>query len=121
MTVSECYARVKGDYLEALGRFKSDSMIAKFIMLYTRDTSLDDLKTAFYAQDYEKAFAAAHTLKGVLRNMAFNDYAMTVSEITEYLRDGKNISAAIEIFPIVVSKAQDTLDVVDAFVKEREG
>lgn len=120
MTVKEFYELIKGDYDEAIGRFKSDALIAKFIKLYSADTSVDDLKTSFYAQDYKSAFAAAHTLKGVLRNMAFNDFAMTVSDITENLRDGKDIPAAINDFPNVVSKAKHTSEVVSRFLLERE-
>ena len=120
MTVKECYDAINGDYAEAIGRFRSDSNIVKFIRLFMNDTSIDELKTAFYAQDYEKAFRATHTLKGVLRNMAFNDFAQDVIDITEMLRGGKDIESAIAFFPTIVNKAHTTNEVLVRFLSERD-
>ena len=120
MTVKECYEKIGGNYTEALGRFRSDSNIVKFFALYMNDTSIDDMKTAFYAQDYESAFRSTHTLKGVLRNMAFTDLADLVTVITEFLRGSSDIPAAIRMFPIVVAKAQATKETISEFLAERD-
>lgn len=120
MTVKECYEKIGGNYSEAIGRFRSDTNIVKFFKLYMSDTSIDEMKTAFYAQDYERAFRSTHTLKGVLRNMAFTDFADLVSVITEFLRGSSDIPAAIRMFPLVVAKAQTITDVLTDFLSERD-
>ena len=65
MTLQEFYARVGGDYNATLSRLPSEALVKKFILKYPGDPSFAQLKDALAAQDWELAFRASHTLKGV--------------------------------------------------------
>ena len=69
MTLQEFYARVGGDYNATLSRLPSEALVKKFILKYPGDPSFAQLKDALAAQDWELAFRASHTLKGVAQNL----------------------------------------------------
>jgi len=50
------------------------------------DTRVDDLKAALEAKDLDKAFEAAHALKGIYGNLSLTPLYKPVSEMTELLR-----------------------------------
>ena len=66
MTVKECYECLGADYEDVSCRLRSEERILKFLKMVLKDTSFKDLCNAMEEQDYEKAFRAVHTLKGVL-------------------------------------------------------
>ena len=72
MTLQEFYARVGGDYNATLSRLPSEALVKKFIMKYPGDPSFAQLKDALAAQDWELAFRASHTLKGVAQNLGMD-------------------------------------------------
>lgn len=113
MTVRECYAKIGGDYDEAEGRFKAESMIRRFALKFLDDGSYRDLEAALKAEDTEAAFQAAHTLKGVCQNLSFARLAASSSEVTELLRKG-DLKAAASRFDAV---AQD-YDMTERALKE---
>ena len=66
-----------------------------YIKLDTKVLSEDKfekLKDEFDAKDTENAFKTAHGLKGVLGNMALTPLFVPVSELTELLRGGGEVS-----------------------------
>ena len=69
MTLQEFYARVGGDYNATLSSLPSEALVKKFILKYPGDPSFAQLKDALTAQDWELAFRASHTLKGVAQNL----------------------------------------------------
>ena len=71
MTIQECYAALEGDYQEVLDRLYSDALIQKFVGKFLTDQSYQLLENSLNAQNYEEAFRAAHTLKGVTQNLSF--------------------------------------------------
>ena len=89
MNVKECYAMIGGDYEDMKRRFLTDARIQKFALMFLRDKSMEDLQAGIRNKDYEKAFLAAHTLKGVCLNLGFAGLYTPVFDITEKLRAGK--------------------------------
>ena len=89
MTLKECYAALGGDYDEALGRLRSERLVQKFVLKFLNDGSYDLLCTSLEAGSREEAFRAAHTIKGVCANLAFNTLLESSEALTEALRDGK--------------------------------
>lgn len=65
MTLQEFYAKIGGNSADVLRRLPSEAMVRKFIGKYPADTSWGSLESAINSQDWETAFRAAHTLKGV--------------------------------------------------------
>ena len=88
MTLSELYIVLGGDVHATLARIPSETMIQKFAKMYTQDTSFAELRQAVGACDWDGAFRAAHTLKGVALNLGFSYLADAASALTEHLRGG---------------------------------
>ena len=88
MTLQECYAALGGDCDDALGRLRSEKLVNKFVLRFLDDKSYDLLCASMEAKDYEEAFRAAHTIKGVCSNLAFTVLGKSSSELSEALRYG---------------------------------
>lgn len=69
MTLQEFYTRIGGNYDDTLRRIPSEALVRKFVLKYPNDPSFGQLKDALTAQDWETAFRASHTLKGVAQNL----------------------------------------------------
>ena len=90
MTLRELYTAIDGDYEGVLGRMMNrESMVQKFVLKFLGDASYDTLLQSMEAGDYESAFRAAHTIKGVCANLAFNTLLSSSEALTEALRDGR--------------------------------
>ena len=89
MDVKKCYELLKGNYNEAVGRLMSDKLIERLILKFPQDGSMSQLRDALAAENYEDAFRAAHTLKGVAGNLAFTSVHGSASDLTEALRANK--------------------------------
>ena len=75
------------DYNSTMARFMgNEAMYVKFLDMLFKDDNLEKLGTALGQQDYEAAFAAAHTLKGVVGNMGLTPLFNAVCAIVESLR-----------------------------------
>lgn len=89
MTLKEFYAAVGGDYDATLNRIPKESMVLRFVKKYADDKTYAQLTEAVKAQDWETAFRASHTLKGVAQNLGFDRlYAVSVP-LTEAMRGAK--------------------------------
>ena len=88
MTLKECYAAMGGDYDEAIGRLRSEKLVQKFVLRFLEDKSYDLLCASMESKNYEEAFRAAHTIKGVCANLAFTVLGKSSSELSEALRNG---------------------------------
>ena len=70
-------------------RLCSESFVLHFVKKYPANPSFDELCKAVGRSDWESAFRAAHTLKGVAQNLGFDRlYAVSVP-LTEAMRGAK--------------------------------
>ena len=65
MTTKECYEEIGSNYESVLVRFGSEALVKRFALKFLKDPSYAELSEALEARDAERAFRAAHTLKGV--------------------------------------------------------
>ena len=86
MTIKECYEKVGSDYDGVLKRLGSEALVKRFAVKFLNDPSFQELTDGLAAQDGEKAFRAAHTLKGVCLNLGFTELYKASVELTEVLR-----------------------------------
>ena len=86
MTLEAFYAKIGGNSADVLRRLPSEAMVRKFIGKYPADTSWGSLESAINSQDWEAAFRAAHTLKGVAQNLGFQRLYLSSTALTEALR-----------------------------------
>ena len=89
MTLEQFYVLIGSDYQQILQRLHSEALIRRFAMKYAADPTYQALKDAIAASDWETAFRAAHTLKGVALNLGFDRLNVSVSALTEALRGPK--------------------------------
>lgn len=88
MTLQECYAAIGGDFEGVKGRLPSEKFIQKYVLKFLDDGSYDLLVRSMEAGNYEEAFRAAHTIKGVCQNLGFTVLYQSSSQLSEALRNG---------------------------------
>ena len=87
MTLARFYESLGGSLPAVLARIPSEAMVRKFARMYAGDTSCDELVRAVEAKDWQTAFRAAHTLKGICLNLGFQDLYKESAAVTERLRE----------------------------------
>lgn len=88
MNIKELYASLGGDYEDVISRLGTDERVRKYLVRFTQTPDFSDLNSAVQNSDWEKAFIAAHTLKGMALNLGFSNLASAASDLTEELRGG---------------------------------
>lgn len=114
MTIQECYAALEGDYADVLNRLYSEALVTKFVGKFLSDQSFQLLESSLKAGNYEEAFRAAHTLKGVAQNLSFTKLYQSSHEITEALRT-KNYDLAVQLMPRIAEDYGQTAAAIRAF------
>lgn len=120
MTLQECYAAIGGDYEDAAARLRSDRLVQKFILRFLDDQSYALLCTSMEEKNYEEAFRAAHTIKGICQNLSFTRLLKSSSAMCEALRHGWTPEADVLIGQLTADY-QLTADVISEFRKECGG
>ena len=100
MDLKELYDQIGGNYQETISRLPSEPMVKKFVLKYPADPTYAQLQAAIAQKDWETAFRAAHTLKGVAQKDV-------------YLSDNANVETAY--FPaddvlVVFNNAEEAVD-----------
>ena len=96
MTLQEFYARIGGSYADTVRRLCSESFVLRFVKKYPANPSFDELCEAVGRSDWESAFRAAHTLKGVSQNLGFDNLYEPAVVVTEALRGADTVDGARE-------------------------
>lgn len=117
MTLQECYTALEGDYQEVVGRLYSEALVKKFVIKFLADKSFALLDESLKAENYEDAFRAAHTLKGVAQNLSFTRLYQSSHAITEALRD-KEYDKAVQLFSAVEADYIQTVAAIQMFQAE---
>lgn len=113
--IETLYQMAGGDYAGVIGRLRTNERVAKFVTMFADDTSYDNLVTNMAEQNWEEAFRAAHTLKGISRDMGFIDLSEYASDITEALRADEH-ERAQELLPSVQEEYQHVAEAIAAFL-----
>jgi HPt (histidine-containing phosphotransfer) domain-containing protein len=111
MTAKECYDAMGGDYSEILGRMGNDERVIRFLGKFLNDPSYEQLCVAMEIKNIPDAFRAAHTLKGVCKNLAITKLADSSSVLADLLRNRETYGEDID--PAFESVCQDYLQVKD--------
>ena len=83
MTIQECYKEMGGDFEGVQKRFGGVALVEKFAIKFLSDSSFQDLEDGLKEKDAEKAFRAAHTLKGNLSEPGFDAFYEVSAALTE--------------------------------------
>ena len=101
MDIKECYEAMHGDYEDIFSRLRNNALIIKLVKKFESDQSYAELKQGLADKDVEKAFRAAHTLKGICLNLGFDNLFAPSQELTEKLRGATTIEGTDELFAAV--------------------
>ena len=115
MTLARFYESLGGSLPAVLARIPSEAMVRKFARMYAGDTSCGELEAAVKAKDWQTAFLAAHTLKGVCLNLGFDKLYEVSSALTEKLR-GCQLVDYEELLRQVEEQYKMTTDVLKEYM-----
>jgi HPt (histidine-containing phosphotransfer) domain-containing protein len=105
MTVKEFYDSIGGGYEEIIGRMGNDERVEKFLGKLLKDPSYQLLCDMIKEKNMPEAFRAAHTLKGVCKNLTLTRLGNSADEMTELLRNRENYGEDIE--PVLARVTED--------------
>ena len=89
MDIKECYDRLGGSYENVLRRLRSAKLIERFVVKFLSDKNYELLCQSLENHDFETAFRAVHTLKGICLNLEFSRLYASSLKLTEALRSGE--------------------------------
>ena len=92
MTLKEFYEQIDGSYEDTLHRLPSEALVHRFVLKYPADPSFAQLREAVAAADWESAFRAAHTLKGVAQNLGLDNLYKVSAALTDAVRGPKPLT-----------------------------
>jgi HPt (histidine-containing phosphotransfer) domain-containing protein len=87
-------------------------MYENFLQMFVKDDSFAELEKAMEEKDYDKAFAAAHTLKGVAGNLSMTKLYNDLVVFVDYLRNSADIPSAVKHFPELTTLYNDTVNAI---------
>ncbi len=90
MALEEFYGAIGGDLDDVRSRLLTDERVEKFVRAFACDPTFAALEEAYAAGDAESAFRAAHTLKGIGRDLGFTALQASARDLADALRaDGE--------------------------------
>ncbi|MDO4546612.1 MAG: Hpt domain-containing protein [Clostridia bacterium] len=116
----ECCKSIGVDYGDLIRRLSDEKLIIRLFGMLIEDTAMDALGKAIEANDYEAAYAGAHTLKGIFMNLGMVRLARQSSAICEAV----HTRSTGEIPALYRSLYEDytiTCDAVRLMLDKREG
>lgn len=90
MTIKEFYQLMDIDSEGIVARFATEERVKKYLGKLLEDKTYQSLVDALAKKDYEQAFFAVHTLKGIAANLDLKPLYQTAHALTELLRGQKD-------------------------------
>lgn len=88
MTMSKFYAAVGGDLSDVLERLEDLDIVKFYLPEFENDPSYDGLMQSLKDGDLQRAFRAAHTLKGLSYNFGLNRLGNCAATMCKTLQKG---------------------------------
>lgn len=98
MNLEKLYQEMGGDMADAVRRLGSIAAVERFLRMFAGDDTFAMLEAAMSAGDVQRAFRAAHTLKGLAANLGLVQLGQAASVLTEALR-GSDMQSAAALYP----------------------
>ena len=101
-------------------RLGSEALIGHFSLKFLQDKSYAQLQEGMVQKNAEKAFRAAHTLKGVCANLGFTSLYQVSSALTEQLRGKEEIRDCEELYKAVTEQYERTISALETLQAEAQ-
>ena len=98
MTLKECYEIMKGDYDDAISKFRTDDKVKKNLDKFVGDTSFAQLEKAIEGGNAEEALKATQNFKLACKNVALSGLAYSVSNLSDAIKKGALSEEAEQLF-----------------------
>ena len=118
MNLKECYTAAGADYEDVVRRFMREDRVDRFLTMFLRDQSYGLLCGAMEAENYEEAFRAVHTMKGICMNLSLCALLNSCVELTENLRGGAADENTPRLFEQVKQEYVRTVGAVESHLAE---
>ena len=117
MSLEEFYESISGDLADVRGHLLTDERVTKFVKMFFDDPVNSQLCGAMENDDFEAAFRAAHTLKGLAVGMGFTALYDASYALTEALRpdDSGAPSDPGQVRPLFDKTEEEYNKVLEAF------
>lgn len=109
MNLQELYRLVDGNYEDFISRIQKEERAEKYFRYFLKENHYEELLEAIEQEDIETAFRAVHTLKGICANLSLPKLLKALSELTELLREAKDVQDARRKLPEVTRIYMDTV------------
>ncbi len=87
MNLKECYEVLGGNYESVTSRFGGERLVFKYLYKFLSDSSFQTLTESLNSKNYDEAFRASHTIKGICQNLNLDKLQASSSLLTEALRN----------------------------------
>lgn len=113
MDIKSVYDIIGGDYEGTVARMCGEERVARFITKFAKDPSYNELCDSIAANDWETAFRASHTMKGVCSNFGFTKLQQVSSDLCETLRPGSPNDDTMPLFEEVKKEYAVVIDALE--------
>ena len=111
MNLEKLYQEMGGDMADAVRRLGSIAAVERFLRMFAGDDTFAMLEADMSAGDVQRAFRAAHTLKGIALNLGFDALYTVSSKLTESLRGDKPLTD-MSLWAAVDEKHKQIVDAI---------
>lgn len=105
---------MNGNYEDVISRLRTERLVQKFVLKFLEDDSYDLLIRSMESENYEEAFRASHTIKGMCQNLSFTQLGGSSAQLTEALRNGVTPEAP-GLLETVKTDYEKTAEAIRAF------
>ncbi len=121
MDLRKCYAAAGADYEDVMRRFMSEARVVRFLSMFLRDQSCDQLCAAMEAGRWDEAFRAVHTMKGISMNLSLTALRDACIALTENLRGGGTDGQTADLYEQVRQEYSRTAGAIRAYLEQAGG
>lgn len=86
MDLRECYSDARGSYEDVMRRFMTEERVERFLKMFLSDNNYELLCCSMENQNYQEAYRAVHTMKGICLNLGLDLLSEACVALSENLR-----------------------------------
>lgn len=121
MDLKACYAAAGADYEDVMRRLMGEERVTRFLAMFLRDQSYDQLCAAMEAGRCDEAFRAVHTIKGISMNLSLTALRDACVALTENLRGGRTDGQTAGLYEQVRQEYGRTTGAIRAYLGQTGG